>query len=1049
MLSKASIKRPVTTIMIMIIVIMTGIIALTSLKLDLMPTIDIPIAAVMTTYVGASPEDIENLVTEPIEEALGTVANVDTITSTSSANSSIVIIQFVDGTDLDMAAIDIREQVDLVKGSLPDDANEPIVFKMDVSALSSSTIVGVTSDAMGLVELNTLLEDNIVSRFERIEGVASADLSGGIENEIEIVVEPDKMEGYGITTSQISQILKAENSNYPSGNIWQGNNKLQIRSLGEFQSIEEIKKLPITTGTGGIIHIDDIATVKEAQKDRDSYSYINGKPSIMINIQKQSTANTVDISDKVVAEIDKIQKEYPTLHITMLTNTADYIKTSINNVVQTAFQAAILAVIILVLFLKDGRTSLIIGISIPTSILATFALMYVADMTMNMISMGGITIGIGMLVDNSVVVLENIFKKWQNGLRAKEASEEGATEVAMAVMASTLTTVAVFIPLMFVSGTVGQMFRDLSLTITFSLVASLVVSLTFVPMACSKVLASEENRGERRVTLFTRFLDAWGRGLEAIDRGYRVVLAFCLKNKKKTVLLVIIAFIATLSLVPIIGIDFMPSMDEGSASVSISLPKGSAVEETQKITNEVVSRIDDIPETEDMYVTVGSSGMMMGGSSDSATVQLNFIGKDERQRSTEEIVEDIRQRIKGIAGADITVSASSSAMGSMGGASINMQISGDDLDQLRIIGDDMINIISQIDGTRDVTSSSEDTVPEVNIKINHAKASNYGITTGTIAGVVNTAVSGSVATTYKVNGTELDVRIRQNKDETKYINDIKNLSINSPTGAIVQLSDVADVQLKDSAQSVSRENQHRYITVEAAVVNRDMNSVKEEIDNRLTDYVFPDGYSYKYTGILETMGESYSNLVLVLIVAIALVYMIMASQFESLIHPFIVMFSIPLAITGGIFGLFITGNTISVTAMMGFIMLVGMVVNNAIVLIDYTNQLLERDENLTCNEALLEAGPNRLRPILMTTLTTIIGLIPMAIATTEGTEMQRPLAISVIFGLSISTVVTLIFIPVLYSIIDVIRFRSIKKKLKKNKANKTSKLKANIDLIKK
>lgn len=1036
MLSKASIKRPVTTIMIMIIVIMTGIIALTSLKLDLMPTIDIPIAAVMTTYVGASPEDIENLVTEPIEEALGTVANVDTITSTSSANSSIVIIQFVDGTDLDMAAIDIREQVDLVKGSLPDDANEPIVFKMDVSALSSSTIVGVTSDAMGLVELNTLLEDNIVNRFERIEGVASADLSGGIENEIEIVVEPDKMEGYGITTSQISQILKAENSNYPSGNIWQGNNKLQIRSLGEFQSIEEIKKLPITTGTGGIIHIDDVATVKEAQKDRDSYSYINGKPSIMINIQKQSTANTVDISDKVVAEIDKIQKEYPTLHITMLTNTADYIKTSINNVVQTAFQAAILAVVILILFLKDGRTSLIIGISIPTSILATFALMYVADMTMNMISMGGITIGIGMLVDNSVVVLENIFKKWQNGLSAKEASEEGATEVAMAVMASTLTTVAVFIPLMFVSGTVGQMFRDLSLTITFSLVASLVVSLTFVPMACSKVLASEENRGERRVTLFTRFLDAWGRGLEAIDRGYRVVLAFCLRNKKKTVLLVVIAFIATLSLVPIIGIDFMPSMDEGSASVSISLPKGSAVEETQKITDEVVSRIDNIPETEDMYVTVGSSGMMMGGSSDSATVQLNFIGKDERQRSTEEIVEDIRQRIKGIAGADITVSASSSAMGSMGGASINMQISGDDLDQLRIIGDDMINIISQIDGTRDVTSSSEDTVPEVNIKINHAKASNYGITTGTIAGVVNTAISGSVATTYKVNGTELDVRIRQNKDETKYINDIKNLSINSPTGAIVQLSDVADVQLKDSAQSVSRENQHRYITVEAAVVNRDMNSVKEEIDNRLTNYVFPDGYSYKYTGILETMSESYSNLGLVLIVAIALVYMIMASQFESLIHPFIVMFSIPLAITGGIFGLFVTGNTISVTAMMGFIMLVGMVVNNAIVLIDYTNQLLERDENLTCNEALLEAGPNRLRPILMTTLTTIIGLVPMAIATAEGTEMQRPLAISVIFGLSISTVVTLIFIPVLYSIIDVIRFRSIRKKLKKNKATK-------------
>lgn len=1034
MLSKASIKRPVTTIMVMIIVVMTGIIALSGLKLDLMPTIDIPIAAVMTTYVGASPEDIETLITKPIEESLGTVANVDTISSVSSANSSTVIIQLEDGTDLDMASIDIREKIDMVKGSLPEDANEPIVFKMDVSMMSA-IVVGITSDNMGLSELNTFLDDNVVNRFERIEGVASADLYGGVENEIEIIVEPDKMEGYGITTSQISQILKAENSNYPSGNIWQGNNKLQIRSLGEFKSIEEIKKLPITTGTGGIVHIDDIATVKEVQKDRDSYSYINGRQSIMISIQKQSTANVVDISDKVNAEISKVQKQYPTLHITMLTNTADYIKTSINNVVQTAFQAAILAVVILLLFLKDGKTSLIIGVSIPTSILATFALMYVSGMTMNMISMGGVTIGIGMLVDNSVVVLENIFKKWQNGLKAKEASEEGANEVAMAVMASTLTTVAVFIPLMFVTGTIGQMFRDLSLTITFSLAASLVVSLTFVPMACSKVLASQENRKSKRETIFTKFLNAWGRGLEAIDRGYRAVLAFCLRNKKKTVLLVIVAFIATLSLVPVIGVDFMPTMDEGSAAVNISLPKGSVVEETQKITNEVVSRIDDIPETKDMYVSIGSSGMMSGGS-DSASVQLNFIGKDERDRSTDEIVEDIRQRIKGIAGADITVSSSSSAMGSMGGASISMQINGDDLDELRDIGDDLVKIISQIEGTRDISNSAEETVPEVNIVINHSKASTYGITTGTIASAVNTAVSGSVATTYKVNGTELDVRIRQNKDETKYINDIKNISINAPTGTVVQLSDVADVQLKDSAQSINRKNQHRYITVDAAVVGRDMNSVKKDIDDKLTKYVFPDGYTYEYTGILETMGESYSNLGLVLIVAVALVYMIMASQFESLIHPFIVMFSIPLAITGGIFGLFVTGNTLSVTAMMGFIMLVGMVVNNAIVLIDYTNQLLAKDENLTCNEALLEAGPNRLRPILMTTLTTVIGLLPMALATAEGTEMQRPLAISVIFGLSISTIVTLVFIPVLYSIIDVIRFRSIKKKLKKNKDKK-------------
>lgn len=1028
MLPKHSIKRPVTTVMVLLIVIMAGIIALTTLKLDLMPSVDIPIAGVMTTYVGAGPEEIENLVTKPLEESLGTVPNVDTISSISSNDSSIVIIQLEDGTDLDMAAIDIREKVDLVKDSLPDDANAPIVIKMDISNMSAIQI-GVTSNTMDLTELNTFLDENIVSQFERIEGVASVSLAGGVENEIEIIVEPDKMEGYGITTSQLSQVLAAENSNYPSGRVSQGNNKLQIRSLGEFKSIDEIRNLPITTNTGAVIHISDVATVNEVQKDISTYSLINGRPSIMLNIQKQSNANTVDISDKVNAEITKIQRKYNNLNVIMLTDTADYIKMSINNIIQTAFQAAILAVLVLLLFLKDGRTSLIIGVSIPTSILATFALMYLNNMTMNMISMGGITIGIGMLVDNSVVVLENIFKKWESGLSAKEASEQGANEVSMAVMASTLTTVAVFFPLMFVSGTVGQLFRDLSLTIIFSLASSLVVSLTFVPMACSRILKIKEPKQ----TLFSKILDTWSRGLEAIDRAYRVILKLVLRNKKKVILIVFVIFIATLSLVPIIGMDFMPAMDEGSATISIQLPKGSIIEETQKITEEVLNRIDGIEETQMTYMSIG--GGMMSSGTDSSSISINLVNKKDRKRTTNEIVEDIRNRVKDVAGADITVSASSSAMGSMGGSSISLQFNGDDMDTLRAIGDEMVEIISKIDGTRDVTSSSEDTVPEVNVVINRSKASTYGINTATIASTLNTAITGSVATSYKVNGTEIDVRIRQNKDKTKYINDIKNITISTPTGAVVPISEVADITLKDSALAIDRINQQRYITVNATIVGRDINSVKTDLQPILNEYNFPEGYSYEFTGILETMEESYSNLILVLIVAVLLVYMIMASQFESLIYPFIVMFSIPLAITGGIFGLFITGNTLSVTAMMGFIMLVGMVVNNAIVLIDCTNQLLNNNEDMTCNEALIEAGPNRLRPILMTTLTTIIGLIPMALATSEGTEMQRPLAISVIFGLAISTLVTLIFIPVLYSTVDRIRFRNMKRRKKIKSGN--------------
>lgn len=1031
MLPKHSIKRPVTTVMVMLIAILAGVVSLLGLDLDLMPTIDIPIAVVSTTYSGAGPEEIETLITKPIESALGTVSNVDSISSTSSANSSMVLIQFVDGTDLDMAAIDMREKIDLVKGSLPEDANDPMVLKMDM-AMMSSIMVGVSSEK-DLASLTTLLEDSIVNRIERIEGVAAVSIVGGVTKEIQVTMSPEKMQGYGITASQISGILKSENANFPTGEITQGEYKLQLRAVGEFRSVDEIRELPITTSNGVVIHLSDVADVSEGIKDEDSYTIINGKESIILSIQKQSDANIVNISDKVNAELDRIYKDYPDINISMLSDTSEYIKTSVNNVLSTAFQSALLAIVVLLFFLRDPKTSFIIGVSIPTSLVVTFALMYVNDMTLNIISLGGLTIGIGMLVDNSVVVLENIFRHWKNGSEPKIASEIGASEVSMSVMASTLTTVAVFIPLMFVKGSIGQMFKDLSLTVSFSLMASLIVSLTFVPMACSLVLKREETK-VKKISIFSKFLDAWGRGVDAIDSFYRKVLTWSLKNKKKTVAVVMAAFIGTLALIPLMGIDLMPVMDEGSASITIDMPKGTVIGETTKIIDEVLLRIEDIEETELMYLMVGGSASFMGGSTDSATVNMNFVGKDERERSTEEIVIDIRERLKGIAGAEIKVSSSSNAMGSYGGGDISIQLNGDETDKLREIGNDIVAIVSQMQGTAEVESSLQDSVPEANIVINRTKASVYGINAATIANAVSTAITGSVATQYKVDGTEIDIRLKQNGSTDKYISDLKNITITAPTGVTLPLTEVADIVIKDGATSISRIDQHKYITVSAKSIGRDANSIKNEIIQKLDKYNFPDGYDYEFTGSLESMTESYNNLMIVLIVAVLLVYMIMASQFESLIYPFIVMFSVPLALTGGIFGLFITGKTISVTAFMGFIMLVGMVVNNAIVLVDYTNQL--REKGMECIDALIEAGPTRLRPILMTTLTTILGLVPMALSTSEGTEMQQPLAISVIFGLTISTIVTLVFIPVLYAGVDKFRFRTRRNK-KKNKKIKS------------
>ena len=1019
--TKTAIKRPITTIMVMLVAILAGVVSLSSLKLDLMPSVSIPIAAVSTTYVGAGPEEIETLVTKPIEEALGTVSNVDTITSTSSANSSLVIVQFVDGTDVDMAAIDLREKIDMIKGSLPDGSNDPMVIKMDPNSLTS-IMVGVHGD-MELPKLTSEIEDNVVSRLERIDGVASVSMTGNIEKEVQVVLKPEKMQGYNVTVQQVSGILQAENMNLPTGKIAQGDTKLQLRSVGQFQSIDEIRDLPLTTPTGALIHLRDVADVNEVDQDEDSFALIDGQKSIILTIQKQSNANMVDISDKIVKELDRIRADNPDLNITMLTNTADYIKTSVNNVLSTAVQAALMAIVVLFLFLRNGKSSLIIGVSIPTSVVVTFALMYACGMSLNIISLGGITIGIGMLVDNSVVVLESITRHHEEGMSAKQAAQVGASEVALSVMASTLTTVAVFIPLMFVQGTIGQMFKDLSLTVSFSLLVSLVVSLTFVPMAASRLLKSTDAEKMERHPRLTAFLNIWKRALDALDSGYRRVLHASLRHKKRVVALVLLVFVASLSLLPIVGVDLIPAMDQGSGSVSIEMPKGSVLSETAKMVDRVTGQLQDIPEIKEWYVTAG------GSSTDSASVTVNLVGQDQRKRSTDEVMDEIRSRVKDIAGAKVTTSASSSAMGSFGSSSdVQFQLNGDDTEQLRTIGNDLVAKLEEQPWVVDATSSLDDAVPEASIVIDRTKASSYGITAGSIASAVSTAVSGSVPTQYKVGGDEIDVRIMEDPDRIRYLDDLQGITVPAANGAPVPLTEVAKISVADGATQITRTNQHRYITVGADTTDIDAGTARRNLESILSSYNFPEGYDYTFTGTMDSIVETFSSLLIVLVVAILLVYMIMAAQFESYIHPFIIMFSLPNALTGGILGLFITGNTVTATAFMGFIMLVGMVVNNAIVLVDYTNQLMAR--GMGCIEALEKAGPTRLRPILMTTLTTVLGLVPMAISTAEGTEMQRPLAISVMFGLMISTIVTLVFIPVLYAGVD--KFRHGRKK--KNKS---------------
>ena len=708
MFSRLCIRKPVTTIMVTLMVFIAGILSYTSLDQAMMPDMDLPIAVVATTYVGASPEEIENLISKPLEEGMGSIANVEKITSYSAENMSMVLMQFVDGTDIDMAAVDMRDKLDQIRKTLPDAAQDPMVVKMDINAQPIS--LGVRAENLDLNSLHEMLEDNVVSRLERIEGVASVDLNGGITREVRVTVDPAKLAGYGLTPTTISNIMKAENMNLPSGSLSQGNTSVSIRTIGEFKTLQEIQNLPIPTATGAVVHLSDVARVEEVEADRKGFSYINGERGITISVDKQSTANLVKVSNELKEEIEKLQADYPELEIFMLTDTAEYIEMSLANITETAFLAAIIAFFVLFLFLKNAVTAGIIAVSIPTSIMATFAMMYLTGINMNMISMGGVAIGIGMLVDNSIVVLDSIYQYYERGYSPAESAEYGAKEVSMAITASTLTTVAVFVPLALAGGTVGAMMKNLSYTIVFALVASIIVALTFVPMACALLMKREAKVIEWKNIKFLTFLDKWEELLDKLARKYEQILKWALNHRKKTVIGVLVAFVLSLCTVPIAGMDFFGAMDQGVANITVELPNGTDLDTTEETALEVMYRLQNIPEAETVYANVGS-GMMAAGTH-SASLTVNLVDKNDRSRSTNEVCEEIKELLADIPGAEISVASSDAAMGSMASADVTMNVYGYDSPTLVELEKDLVAHLSAVPGLSDVEGSTGETVPE-------------------------------------------------------------------------------------------------------------------------------------------------------------------------------------------------------------------------------------------------------------------------------------------------------------------------------------------------
>ncbi|MGI6331716.1 MAG: efflux RND transporter permease subunit [Zhaonellaceae bacterium] len=1035
-ISDLAINRPVTTIMCILVVLILGFVSLTSLNVDLLPEMDFPVAMVMTSYPGAGPQEVESLVTKRLEAVLGTVSNVKNIMSYSMSGQSVVILELEWGTDLDMTTLEMREKIDLARWVFPDDVEQPMVMKMDPNMMPIM-MFGLTGE-MGQEDLFKLAEDTIAPRLERLPGVASVDISGGREREIRIELDPAKLSAYGITFTQVAGALQGDNLALSGGTVSKGSQDYLVRITGEFVSPQEIGQVAVVTGTGAQVRIKDLGTVIDGQKEVTGFSRINGRDSIAFSIQKQTTGNTVRVSQAVNKALAELKDELPAnIEFVPIMDTAEFIQFSIDNVVNNLILGSLLAALVLYIFLRNLRSTLVIAFSIPVSVIGTFILMYFSGMTLNMMSLGGLALGVGMMVDNSIVILENIYRHREEGFNRVEAAKLGARQVAMAVTASTLTTVAVFVPIAWVEGIASQIFRQLALTITFSLAASLLVALTLIPMISSQMMSvTVANDQSKRKSFYQKMFIVTGRWLDKLDNIYRKVLAWSLKHRRRVVLLVILTLVLSLGLTPFIGSEFIPSVDQGTISISVSLPYGTKLAETEKVIARLEEICVNIPEVEVISASVGSGGLGAGlgssSGSDSGSLNLALKPLAERSRSTEQVADEIRTRAKEIAGAEISVSAGDTmGMTSMMGAPINVVLKGDSLEKLDELASQVKDIISSIEGTREVKSSLDEGRPEVEVTVNRQKAAYYGLNAAQIAGTVRGAVQGQVVTTYRTDGDEYDVRLALPKESVKNLQDLSSLSILSPMGYQVPLSEVADFIIVEGPNTIERINQVRTVNVTAQIIGRDLNSIVTELEGKLAGLSFPSGYEYEMGGSAEMMAESFADLGLALILAIILVYMVMASQFESLFHPFVIMFTMPVTVIGVVLGLFLSGNNFNVVAFIGVIMLAGIVVNNGIVLIDYINVL--RNEGLKRTEAILKAGPTRLRPILMTTLTTVLGMLPLALGVGEGGELSAPMGVVVIGGLTTSTLLTLIFVPVVYSIFDDWGARLSRKRIKAEK----------------
>ncbi len=1026
-IAKFAVSRPVAVTMQISALVLLGAICFLRLPVDLLPAISLPTISVSTTWPNVAPEEIEAQITRPLERAVSSVPNMYQVTSSSNTGSSQVRIQFKWGTNIGQAAVDVLQQVQRAQRSFPNDSTleTPTVSKFDPNQIPilSYGVSGIDDP----VKLRTLLDNQITPMLDSADGVASATVSGGLSRMIMVNVDPNRLQAHHLSLSDITKRIVEENINAPAGIAKQGKTEYTIRSMGWFTSVDEIRNIPISSKNGQTTVLGDVAEVKDFHDEARVFTRLNKQPAVSLSISKQSGANTITTAKAVNERIDMIRKLYPELKFGLTYNQAKFISQSVNNMRDSAIIGGVLAVLILLFFLRNVRSTLVVALSIPISIVATFALVYMCGFTINTMSLGGLALATGLIVDDAVVVLENIFRHLERDKKsAREAAIDGTQEILSAVIASTWTVMVVFLPLLLIQGQAGQMYTQFALVVIFSLAVSLLDAVTVVPMLSTKLISGEahaealDNTGHKR-SLLTRMFARFGVTLKALDNSYHSGLQWALHHRPHILVIAVAITASSLLLFPYIGTELMPLTDSGDFSVNIKMPIGTALSETDKAMQKVESVVLDDPNVLTAFATTGAGGRGGGGGTrrpyqGSLTVKL----KDDRKMATADVIQNLRKKLGRISGVNARPQMTDLVTQIMSGGNQNMEIDifGEDLTTLSLLSKDLMRRLKDVQGLENLDVNWQEAMPEIQWKVDRLKARQMGISFSDVADTINTATNGKVSSYYQESGFQYPITVELPASERLTAEQMKDLIV-KPSGANSQpvfLSQIATPIYGTGPSEITRIDRQRYAAVVGVPQGRSMGEIQIDVEKAMKGFQMPSGYRWDWGTDQKRRAEEFGGMWLAVVLAIGLIYMLLAAQFESYVHPLTILLSVPLAGSGVLLGLFLTGRSFGLTAFIGLLMLVGIVVKNGILLVDYTNTLRKR--GIERHEAILTAGPTRLRPILMTASAAMLGMLPLAMGIGEGSEIQAPMATAVIGGLMTSTVLTLFVVPVVYSLLD-------------------------------